>query len=78
MVIAMTAADDCTQKVSTPPSSRKMRVVLNELGSNEAKKSSTACCSPRCMSMPVWRNVPRPRNMNEIPNKKSPMKRRFL
>ena len=78
MVIAITAADDCPQNVSTPPNSRKMSVVQKELGSNDAKKSSTACCSPRCMSIPVWRSVPSPRNMNEIPNRKSPMKRRFL
>ena len=42
IVMAMTAADDCTQNVRIPPNSRNTSVVRNELGSNEAKKSSTA------------------------------------
>ena len=42
MVMAMTAADDCTQNVSMPPSRRNTSVVRNDAGSNEAKKSSKA------------------------------------
>ena len=42
IVMAITAADDCTQNVRMPPSNRKISVVRNELGSNEAKKSSSA------------------------------------
>ena len=78
MVMAMTAADDCTQSVSSPPSSRKLMVVRKLSGSNELKKSSTAWLSPRSMSMPVWRSVPSPRNMKDIPKRKSPMYRFFL
>ena len=42
MVIAITAALDCTQNVITPPSNRKMIVVENALGSNDAKNAVTA------------------------------------
>ena len=42
MVMAITAVDDCTQKVSTPPSSRNVMVVTNESGLNDEKNASTA------------------------------------
>ena len=48
-------------------------VVENAVGSNDAKKSSTAWFSPKCISMPVARSVPRPRRRNEMPKRKSPM-----
>ena len=69
----MTAADDCTQKVRMPPNSRKMSVVRNELGSNEAKKFNTIWFSPRCMSCPVWRRTANANIKKAIPNRKSPM-----
>ena len=78
IVIAMTAADDCTHMVRTPPIIRNTSVVAKLVGSNDEKKSSTAWFSPRCMSMPVWRSVPRPRNMNATPKRKSPTFLRFL
>ena len=79
MVIAMTAADDCTHMVSTPPMSRNMIVVEKLCGSNCEKKLSTASFSPSCMSMPVCRSVPRPRNMKAMPKRKSPkLSCRFL
>ena len=75
MVMAMTAADDCTHMVSMPPMSRKSSVVVKACGSNDEKKLSTAWFSPRCMSMPVCRSVPKPRNMKAMPNRKSPTTR---
>ena len=75
IVMAITAADDCTQNVRMPPKSRKTSVVQNDVGSNEAKKLSNAWFSPRCISVPVMRSVPSPSSRNDRPNKKSPMKR---
>ena len=72
IVIAITAALDCTQNVITPPSSRKMRVVENEFGSNEAKKAVTAGLWPRSMSLPVPFSVARPSSRNASPKRKSP------
>ena len=73
IVIAITAADDCTQNVRMPPNSRKMSVVRNESGSKEAKKSSSAWFSPKCISVPVARSVPNPKSRNDRPKRKSPM-----
>ena len=73
IVMAMTAADDCTQKVRIPPKSRKMSVVEKDVASKEEKNSSTAWFSPRCISMPVMRSVPKPRSRNERPKRKSPI-----
>ena len=41
MVMAMTAADDCTHMVSMLPMTRKVSVVRKLLGSKLEKKSST-------------------------------------
>ena len=73
MVMAITAADDCTQNVRIPPSTRNTSVVRNELGSNEAKKSSTAWFSPRCISWPVLRRMANAKIRKAIPNRKSPI-----
>ena len=73
MVMAITAADDCTQNVSTPPNSRNTSVVTNESGSNEAKKSSTSWFSPKCMFCPVMRSVAKANIRKAIPKRKSPM-----
>ena len=71
--MAITAADDCTQNVNTPPNSRNTSVVTKLVGSNEAKKSSTVWFSPRCISPPVILSVPRPSSRNDSPNRKSPI-----
>ena len=42
IVIAITAAEDCTQNVNTPPNNRNINVVENDVGSKDAKKSNTA------------------------------------
>ena len=73
IVMAMTAAEDCTQNVSMPPSRRNISVVENDVGSKEEKKSSTAWFSPRCISMPVARRVPNPSRRKDMPKRKSPM-----
>ena len=73
--MAMTAADDCTQNVRMPPSSRNTSVVTNDVGSNDAKKSSSAWFSPRFISVPVARSVPSPNSRNDSPKRKSPMYR---
>ena len=76
--MAMMAAELCTHIVSTLPMSRNTMVVKKLLGSNWLKKSSTAWLWARSMSMPAWRSVPSPRNMNDTPKRKSPMSLRFL
>ena len=78
IVMAITAADDCTHMVSTPPMSRNTMVVTKLLGAKLEKNSSTGWLSPRCISIPVWRKVPSPRNIKDIPKRKSPMFLRFL
>ena len=75
MVMAMMAADDCTQSVSTVPMSRKMSMVktYGMLPSvNCRKKLVTAGFSSRCMSIPVALRVPSPRKRNPAPKRKSP------
>ena len=71
--MAITAADDCTQNVRMPPNSRKSNVVTNELGSNDAKKLSTAGFSPSRISVPVTRSVAKAKMRNARPKRKSPM-----
>ena len=71
--MAITAADDCTQKVMMPPNSRKISVVRNDVGSNEAKKLSNVSFSPRFISVPVIRSVPSPKSRNDRPKRKSPI-----
>ena len=78
MVMAMTAADDCTQNVSTPPRSRKVMVVRNDSGSNDAKKLITASLLPKSISWPVILSVPKPSSRNDRPKRKSPIKRYFF
>ena len=78
MVMAITAADDCTQNVMTPPSRRNTRVVEKEVGSKELKKESSASFWPRFISVPVIRRVPKPKSKKERPKRKSPMKRYFF
>ena len=73
MVMAITAADDWTQKVSTPPKNRKMRVVRKLSLSNEAKKFSTSWFSPKCRFCPVVRNTARAKMRKASPKRKSPM-----
>ena len=73
MVMAMTAADDCTQKVITPPRNRNISVVRNEFGSNDEKKLSSASLWPRSIWVPVMRSVPSPRIRKARPKRKSPM-----
>ncbi len=72
MVMAMTAADDCTQNVSTPPSKRKRSVVQNDCGSKELKKASTDALWPKSISVPVMRRVVSPSNNRPRPKRKSP------
>ena len=73
IVMAITAADDCTQNVRMPPNSRNSRVVRKLFGSNEAKKASTAGFSPRRISVPVIRSVASAKMRNARPKRKSPM-----
>ena len=73
MVMAITAADDCTQKVSTPPRSRKMMVVEKALGSNDMKKSVTAGLLPMSIDVPVAFSVVSPSSRRPSPKRKSPM-----
>ena len=73
MVMAITAADDCTQNVSIPPSSRKSSVVRKLSGSNDEKKLSTTGFSPKCMFVPVTRSVARAKIRNAKPKRKSPI-----
>ena len=77
IVMAMMAADDCTQRVSTVPMSRKKRVfpILDSLN----------CWKNRLMVAPVMGSstseklvsfrVIKPRNRNATPKRKSPMMR---
>ena len=78
IVIAITAADDCTHIVSTLPITRNVIVVKKLLGSKLEKKSNTGWLCERSMSMPVCRRVPSPRNIKEMPKIKSPNILRFL
>ncbi len=73
IVMAITAADDCTQNVMTPPNSRKSSVVPKELGSNDAKKFNSAWFSPKFMSCPVLRSTAKAKMRKARPNRKSPM-----
>ena len=72
MVRAITAADDCTQKVSTPPRSRKMMVVEKASGSNDIKKFVTSGLLPMSIDVPVAFSVVRPSSSRPKPNRKSP------
>ena len=73
IVMAITAADDCTQNVSTPPKSRNTSVVQKESGSNDWKNDSTDGLCPRSISLPVMRSVVSPKSSNPKPKRKSPM-----
>ena len=73
IVIAITAADDCTQKVMTPPRTRNTSVVQKELGSNDLKKEVTASLLAKSMDMPVAFKVVRPSSKRPIPKRKSPI-----
>ena len=72
IVMAITAALDCTQNVITPPSNRNVSVVRNESGSNDWKNAVTVGLLPRSMSLPVMRKVVRPSNRKANPKRKSP------
>ena len=72
IVMAITAALDCTQNVRIPPSTRKTMVVRNDVGSNDEKKFSSASFSPKFISVPVARSVPKPKSRNDRPKRKSP------
>ena len=73
IVMAITAADDCTQNVMTPPRIRKTSVVQNELGSNDLKKEVTTSLLAKSIDIPVAFSVVRPKSKRPIPNRKSPM-----
>ena len=79
MVMAMMAADDCTQSVRIVPISRNSSDV-QMLGSLKlAKKACTASAySPVTASEPVAFSVPRPKKRNATPKRKSPMMRCFF
>ena len=73
IVMAMMAADDWTQSVSTVPMSRKTTMVHTLCGSNDWKKSSMAGFLSSSIAMPVLRRVTRPRNRKAMPKRNSPM-----
>ena len=73
MVMAITAADDCTQKVIIPPNSRNKRVVRKESGSNDLKNEVTTSLLARSMDIPVAFRVVKPSSSKPMPNRKSPI-----
>ena len=72
MVIAITAADDCTMQVINVPMRRKTRIVRWLLVSNEAKKLTTDSLCARSISLPAELNITSDRNMKAMPKRKSP------
>ena len=72
IVMAITAADDWTQKVIIPPNTRNIKVVRIELGSKDLKKEVTVSFSARFMDIPVAFSVVKPSSNKPIPNRKSP------
>ena len=81
MVIAMMAALDCTQSVSTVPMNRKKNEFQKLLSLKREKNAlMTALASGSCTrAKPVSLRVPSPKKRNAAPNKKSPMiRRRFM
>ena len=79
IVIAMMAADDCTQSVSTVPINRKMSEFQNVLALKLLKNAVmlSAYC-PATRSEPVAFSVPSPKKRNATPKRKSPSMRRFF
>ena len=73
IVMAITAADDCTQKVMMPPNSRNIKVVTNEFGSKLLKKLVTASLLAKSIDMPVAFSVVSPNSNKPIPKRKSPI-----
>ena len=77
IVMAMIAADDCTQSVSTVPMMRKKKE-FQKLGSLKlAKKALMASAVSGTLTKlnPVSFNVPNPKNKKAAPKRKSPMMR---
>ena len=79
MVMAMMAADDCTQRVSTVPITRKSRLFQMVGALKLAKKACTASAySPANASAPVVLRVLKPRKRKAMPKRKSPTMRRLF
>ncbi len=73
IVMAIRAADDCTQNVSMVPMTRKASMVPKLLGSNCEKNSAKAALCAKSISFPVILRVPKAKNIKEAPKRKSPM-----
>ena len=77
IVMAMIAADDCTQSVSTVPMMRKKKE-FQKLGSLKLAKKAlmdSAVSGTLTKLNPVSFNVPNPKNKKAAPKRKSPMMR---
>ena len=72
MVIAITAADDCTMQVISVPIARKAKMVRWLLVSNEAKKLTTASLCSKSNSLPPVLSMTSERNIKAMPKRKSP------
>ena len=80
MVIAIIAAEDCTQSVNMEPIIKKNRE-LKKLGSLKLeKKALMAALAPGSSTKPnpVSFSVASPRKRNATPKRKSPMMRLFF
>ena len=73
MVIAITAADDCTMQVMTVPMARKIRMVRWLFVSNELKKLMTEELCSKSSSLPAELSSTSEKNRKAIPKRKSPM-----
>ena len=80
IVIAMMAADDCTQRVRMVPMSRKKREVRKLALLKLEKKALIASLASgsSTSAKPVSFKVPRPKKRNATPKRKSPTMRRFF
>ena len=72
MVMAMTAAEDCTMQVITVPMARNERMVRWLDVSNEAKNATTASLCSRSSALPAELSITNDQNMKAMPNRKSP------
>ena len=73
MVIAITAAEDCTMQVITVPMRRKMIMVRWLPVSNELKNSMTVELCSKSSSFPAALSSTREKNRKAMPKRKSPM-----
>ena len=72
MVMAITAADDCTMQVISVPMARKAMMVRWLSVLNEPKKDMTASLCSRSIALPEALSITSERNMKAVPKRKSP------